>query len=314
MTLLYSKRLLTVIFVVHTITLGYGQSDEENADHPLVSRYEGFKVEKALKTDFDQYRLPLGPSKSEKELGKAKTLEGKITRINYAYRQQPLPSLYQLFKNYENAFKSKNIEILFSCMKNECGFRKTDLVVAQSELGTMINAYMRFGTHAYLAGRLSKDGTEYHIGVYIREEKNQMQYELHIIESDELNTDKVTVADIESSITETGKKAFYGIYFDTGKATITAESAATLEQIAAYLKNNSNMAFYVVGHTDDTGSYESNLKLSADRASSVVRSLEQMGVDISQLKPIGVGPVAPEKINNSESNRAKNRRVELVLK
>ena len=287
-----------------------------SSDHPLLSRYEGFRIDKMETIDLDRYELPLGPSKSENELGKHKVLEGKITKINYTYKELPLPSTYQIFKNYEAAFKAKGADILFSCMKEECGIRskKTDLIIAKSVEGVMVNGFMRFGNHAYLAASFSKEGKQYHAAVYIREEKNQMMYELHIIESDELKTDKVSLADIEKGITETGKQAFYGIYFDFGKATITPESEETIGQIAEFLKQNTDKTFYVVGHTDNVGNYETNVDLSVKRADAVVKALEGLGIQSSMLQAVGVGPVSPVKANSSEDNRAMNRRVELVLK
>ncbi|MEO0585072.1 MAG: OmpA family protein [Bacteroidota bacterium] len=291
------------------------QTDKEK-DHPLISRYEGFKLKAKEEIELDRYRLPIGRAKSEQELGDVIQLEGKITRINYQYNQLPLPSLYQLYKNYEQALKGQGAEILFSCMKEECGSRskKTDPIITMSILGAMTTEYMRFGTHAMLIAKFSKDGKQYHTGVYIREEKNQMMYELHIIESDELTLDKVTVTDIEKGIEEDGKIAFYGIYFDFGKASLTSESNETLSQIATFLKGNPEKEFFVVGHTDNVGNYQSNVTLSEDRAQSVIDALAQRQVDISKLQSVGVGPVSPVNSNSTYAKRARNRRVELVLK
>ena len=302
------------VFISLQPTHTFAQVDKDK-DHPLICRYEDFKLVKKEEIDLDQYRLPLGFSKSNKVLGEQLVLEGKITRINYTYNQLPLPSLYQLYKNYEQALKSKGAEILFSCMKQECGNRaaQTDPIITLSETGVMVNNFMRFGTHAMLIAKFAKDGKQYHTGVYIREEKNQMMYELHIIESDELTLDKVTMADIEKGIEEDGKIAFYGIYFDFGKASLTSQSNETLSQIATFLKNNPQKEFFVVGHTDNVGNYQSNLTLSEDRAQAVIDALAQRQVDISKLQSVGVGPVSPVNSNSTDAKRARNRRVELVL-
>jgi len=70
---------------------------------------------------------------------------------------------------------------------------------------------------------------------------------------------------------------------------------------------------YVVGHTDNTGTYEYNLDLSRRRAAAVVEALTRgHGVAAARLKAVGVGPVAPVASNATEEGRAKNRRVELV--
>lgn len=69
----------------------------------------------------------------------------------------------------------------------------------------------------------------------------------------------------------------------------------------------------VVGHTDDEGTLEYNMKLSSQRANSVVRYLtEEHGIDGSRLISAGVGFLAPVATNESPDGRARNRRVELV--
>jgi OmpA-OmpF porin, OOP family len=72
------------------------------------------------------------------------------------------------------------------------------------------------------------------------------------------------------------------------------------------------MKAFVVGHTDNTGTLELNLKLSSDRADSVVKALVARGISPSRLKSAGVGPYCPIGSNGSEEGKAQNRRVELV--
>lgn len=73
----------------------------------------------------------------------------------------------------------------------------------------------------------------------------------------------------------------------------------------------------VEGHTDSrtitTERFPSNWELAAARASAVLRYLSRNGVEAGQLRAIGYGPTRPLASNDSESGRAQNRRVELVL-
>jgi outer membrane protein OmpA-like peptidoglycan-associated protein len=70
---------------------------------------------------------------------------------------------------------------------------------------------------------------------------------------------------------------------------------------------------HVVGHTDNTGSFDANMKLSKDRASAVANSLgSKHGIAASRLKPYGVASLSPVASNKTEAGKAKNRRVELV--
>jgi len=69
----------------------------------------------------------------------------------------------------------------------------------------------------------------------------------------------------------------------------------------------------VVGHTDDVGSFDYNLKLSKDRAMAVVSQLAgKYHIPASRLLPHGNGPTSPVASNTTDEGRAKNRRVELV--
>jgi outer membrane protein OmpA-like peptidoglycan-associated protein len=111
---------------------------------------------------------------------------------------------------------------------------------------------------------------------------------------------------------QTGKTIIYGIYFDTGSAAVKPESEQALTEMATLLKNSPNMKAYVVGHTDNTGTLEVNIKLSADRADSVAKALVARGISATRLKSSGAGPYGPIAANSSEEGKARNRRVELV--
>ena len=69
----------------------------------------------------------------------------------------------------------------------------------------------------------------------------------------------------------------------------------------------------MVGHTDNVGSFDSNMRLSKDRAEAVARTLSgKHGVAAARLKAYGVASLAPITSNDTEDGKAKNRRVELV--
>ncbi len=72
------------------------------------------------------------------------------------------------------------------------------------------------------------------------------------------------------------------------------------------------MKLSIEGHTDNSGSVERNKKLSTDRANTVMYALAGKGTDIKRLKARGFGAEKPSVPNNTEENKAKNRRVELV--
>jgi len=99
-----------------------------------------------------------------------------------------------------------------------------------------------------------------------------------------------------------------------GSATaLTAQSKPALDGIAKFLAARPDSSFYVVGHTDSTGGFDYNAKLSKDRAAAVVETLVAVyAVARERIEPYGVGPLDPVFTNSSEGGNEKNRRVELV--
>ena len=139
-------------------------------------------------------------------------------------------------------------------------------------------------------------------------------YSVFVVEKEAMEQDVTADASsMASSIKETGKVALYGIYFDTGKSVLKPESLSTLQEIAKLLIADQTLKLYVVGHTDNTGTFDANIKLSMDRAAAVVNALvTQHSVNAARLKAFGDGPTAPVATNENEEGRSLNRRVELV--
>lgn len=90
------------------------------------------------------------------------------------------------------------------------------------------------------------------------------------------------------------------------------DSQAQIEQIVALLKDNPDLKLGIYGHTDNTGDAKHNLKLSEQRAESVVAALTKAGIESNRLTAKGFGDTQPVANNASEDGKAKNRRVELV--
>lgn len=102
------------------------------------------------------------------------------------------------------------------------------------------------------------------------------------------------------------------VHFETGSAEITTDSEGALNELVSTLKTHPNWRVQVEGFTDNVGSRTSNLKLSSDRADSVINWLSDHGIDRSRLSAKGFGEARPVATNSTEEGRAKNRRVELV--
>ncbi len=103
------------------------------------------------------------------------------------------------------------------------------------------------------------------------------------------------------------------IYFKTGSADLDKESEPLLNTGADIAKRCPSVKFDVEGHTDSTGTKSFNQKLSEERAKSVVDYLTAKGVAPTRIRSAGYGDTRPVAPNNSEANRAKNRRIEFKV-
>jgi outer membrane protein OmpA-like peptidoglycan-associated protein len=103
------------------------------------------------------------------------------------------------------------------------------------------------------------------------------------------------------------------IQFEFNKATIKGDiSFKILDEIVQILKDNPKITLEVQGHTDNVGSAQYNEKLSQSRSDSVRAYLVAHGIDPNRLIAKGYGLQKPLVPNNTEANRALNRRVQFI--
>jgi OmpA-OmpF porin, OOP family len=103
------------------------------------------------------------------------------------------------------------------------------------------------------------------------------------------------------------------IFFDVAKATLRPESYPELDRLAGLMTENSKMQIELSGHTDNVGSDEANLKLSADRAKTVTDYLVTLGISAERIQSKGYGETKPLATNDTEEGRQQNRRVEFTI-
>jgi OmpA-OmpF porin, OOP family len=272
------KRTMGIVLMIVSSALAAGAQQKDDAkckDHPLFTRMPTYWIRTCEQKEFDSYKFEVGP-------GKTQMVEGEYWRINY-YPQSTAtskPSELQILRNYENAGKKLGGKVLSQTKNRE----------------TML---------------LTSAGKEVWVEVST---SFTASYSLVIVEKKTMAQDIVANADaFLDDLKRTGHAAVYGIYFDTGKSTLKPESEQSVAEIAKLLKKEMSLNLYVVGHTDNVGGLESNMKLSQDRAAAVVEALVKThGIPAARLKSFGNGPYAPVESNDTEEGKARNRRVELV--
>ena len=103
------------------------------------------------------------------------------------------------------------------------------------------------------------------------------------------------------------------VQFELDSATLTSDSRSILNEVAQTLVGQQNIVVEIAGHTDSRGSQAYNLALSQSRAEACRNYLIGAGVDPSRMTSVGYGEFKPVTGNETESGRAKNRRVEFHL-
>jgi flagellar motor protein MotB len=312
-----------------------------------IKRYEGSIVIGYSFSSFDEFTFLTGPVKrSAQPTGpqlvptKSERAEGQRTRILYVVPAGRSP--LEVIRNYEQELASGGYQTVYRCRGAGCGtddsggLANQHLYTAETRLSQTpaagsgrppgqisADAFHNAKDQQLFTARRGTAPAEAWVSVYAAIAGFELHQEtfghtvvlVDIVERAPMEAKMVTMdaATMARDIAATGHVALYGILFDTDKTDIKLESAATIAEIAALLKQQPTVKLYVVGHTDNVGVYDYNVGLSQRRAAAVVQELTaKHGVAPARLKPAGSGPVAPVAPNDTDAGRAKNRRVELV--
>ncbi len=229
-------------------------------------------------------RIKIKTPKPESKSFTETTYEGNRVISHYYFKgadKNAIPSQLQILRNYQNAVKKLNGEILFDGEQEfHASFKRNDK-----------QYYMIVKCYNY----------------------NGARYSTTILELADLQMD-VDIVDADTIIHKLEKEGHIALYinFDSGKSTIKPESNEVIGEVVTALKSKAGMKVKLEGHTDNVGNAAANKKLSDERANAVMNALVAKGIDKSRLSAEGFGLEKPIADNSTEAGRAKNRRVELV--
>jgi outer membrane protein OmpA-like peptidoglycan-associated protein len=104
-----------------------------------------------------------------------------------------------------------------------------------------------------------------------------------------------------------------GVLFEFNRAKVRAQAQGPLLKLADFLKEHPERHVLIEGYTDNVGGDAYNRKLSAERAEAVANELVRLGVTPKRIEAVGHGEQHPVASNDSDTNRALNRRVEVYI-
>jgi OmpA-OmpF porin, OOP family len=309
------------------------------ADSAFTGRYEGSTIVGQTTTEFEELVLPTGPAVAKtKSFSKTVSQKGRVQRSLYVSPEQR--SSLEVFGNYFDALKAKGFEVVYECANADCGANFTGLkynakdpavVISKDASTRRVNVsrgmFSKIVEPRYALMKQGEVGNETYVAVFAAQNaggsygdiskalRDRVGVLIEVVEPGVREDKIVTLSadDIGNSLGADGRVVIYGVFFDFDKATITPDSAPQLAEMVSYLKAEKTMRVYVVGHTDNKGELDYNVKLSSARAKAVVEALVKAGIDGARLVAKGAGPLAPLATNTTEQGQAKNRRVELVV-
>jgi OmpA-OmpF porin, OOP family len=270
-------------------------SDEAGAkDLPWLQRFAGSKIISYAQKAYDEYVFATGPllrsadmdardamNNQVFEFKTKQTLEGARTRLIYLLPagRSPLEAL----RGYEQTLLAQGASKRFECAAENCGGdsqRNSDggggLQSVAMKLWPNSRAVQEDFSNRYCAQTMGiqdqrfasfeipgKAFVQVHAflgldDLYCKTFNDRVLVIVDVLEIKAREEKMVTVSasEMNTAIINTGRVAIYGILFDSGSSLIKPESAASLAQIAALLKQSPALKLHVVGHTDNRGTLE----------------------------------------------------------
>jgi outer membrane protein OmpA-like peptidoglycan-associated protein len=157
---------------------------------------------------------------------------------------------------------------------------------------------------------ISKEGHTFYNTTYTATEPTTIEGKTG--KAEQLSADPILKVEL-NQLTANTKMVFNNITFEFNSSELNAESYAELERLVKLMKDNPTIKMEISAHTDDIGSDALNMALSNKRAKVVTDYIAGQGIPANSLKSKGFGKTKPIVPNNSDENRAKNRRVEMKI-
>ena len=282
---------------------------ESTKDRPGVGGLDIFYIreENGKWTEPKNIGYPINTA--DDELGLFVSIDGEIAY--YSSRVGGNWNIYS-FELYEEA-RPKSVAILKGELKDEDGAPVTDATIEilyeGSDEVTSVKVNGDDGKYAAIVK------TEKKQDIIVTVKKENHAFDSKLIAKEEFEKE-VTLRDKNLSVEELKVGEAYtinDILYATSSATMNSKSKFILRGFARFLNENPTISVAIQGHTDDVGDDDRNMKLSEERAQGVKNYLITLGVDAKRLSAKGYGETKPKVANDSEANRAQNRRTDFVI-
>jgi outer membrane protein OmpA-like peptidoglycan-associated protein len=314
------------------LTVGAYAADIPGAKDPsFLKRYAGSQIVSYQSSPYDNYNIG-APNPKDPSTWTFSPVEGQVARI--IYHVPAGHTVLEVLRNYERALGDAGLTRTAERPPfSDTVF--TNSVYQQSWQPQTASTFLwmepwthHFQQMAYVTAKGVTGGQNVTVAVWVGGTDHAYDVDfghgrIHVtadsplvivdtVTTKSVHINMVTAADMADALATKGSVEIYGILFDVDKTDIKPESTKTLDEVANLLKIDRSLKLEISGHTDNTGDEAHNLALSEGRAKAVVHALvNRYGIDPSRLQAKGYGDTKPVAPNDTEANRAKNRRVEL---
>lgn len=260
----------------------------------------------------DSYDLPTGPFADG--LVPSRMVEGRVERLTWRLQAGSSTTL-QLLAPLRDQITAQGYDILFECEARVCGgfdFRFGTEVVPTPDM------YVAIQDYRFLSATRGNEVLSLLVSRNLPDGYVQL---IRVTPADAPDPSPVVVEQavdgsdgLLSELEQNGHVILDDLHFRTGEVALGDGPFASLTLLAQFLASNPSTRLALVGHTDDTGSLQSNISVSTGRAQAVrARLIDAHGVAADRIEAQGVGYLVPLTSNATPEGRDLNRRVEAVL-
>ncbi len=244
------------------------------------------------------------------ELGLFVSIDGKTAYFSSRYGGNW--NIYS-FELYEGA-RPQSVTILKGELKDESGQPVSDATIEIAYEGSDEVTEVKVNGDDGKYAAIVKTDTKQDVMVTVKKEGHA--FDSKVIAKEEFKKDEVKIEGKNLEVRELKVGEAYtinDILYATNSYVLNARSKFILKGFARFLKENPTITVMIQGHTDDVGDDNKNLELSEQRAQGVKDYLVSLGVAKARLTAKGFGETVPKVPNDSDTNRAMNRRTDFVI-
>lgn len=267
----------------------------------------------------DQIMLPVGPRNGPG--GRGLIAEGRIDR-----RAWDLPDStatpFQILSPVIDQLESSGFTTRYSCRDRECG--GFDFLLALDLLPAPA-MHVDLGDFRYITVERTTDAGPEVVSLVASRSTSGGHLHLTLVSpadaAESLRTSRTLPAEVtlpepaefSNTLDNAGRAILSDLEFRPGSSELGDGPFPSLDDVAAWLTANPDRTLILVGHSDNIGSLEDNVRLSERRATAVATALiRDYAIDQQRLSARGVGYLAPIATNATPEGRRQNRRVEAV--